>query len=98
MEGTQTAPGLPAFAYAEHPATGETIVVKRGKSGYYPANRPGRPDELNARLGVTPAQAEAMLTGSIFGWDVPGADPAIYDEAGRPLHLTPARRASHQRK
>ena len=32
-------------------------------------------DEQNARLGVSPAQEEAMKIGSLCGWDVPGADP-----------------------
>lgn len=28
---------------------------------------------MNARIGVTEEQAEKMLTGSMFGWDVPGS-------------------------
>ena len=32
-------------------------------------------DEQNRKLGVTPAQEEAMKIGSMCGWDVPGADP-----------------------
>jgi hypothetical protein len=28
---------------------------------------------MNGNLGVSPAMAEAMLVGSMFGWDVPGA-------------------------
>jgi hypothetical protein len=28
---------------------------------------------MNEKLGVSPAHAEAMLVGSMFGWDVPGA-------------------------
>lgn len=31
-------------------------------------------DEFNDLLGVTPAQREAMLIGSMFGYDVPGAN------------------------
>ncbi len=34
--------------------------------------------------GITPAQQEAMLVGSMFGWDVPGADPDHYDKEGNP--------------
>lgn len=37
-------------------------------------------DELNEHLGVTPIQRQAMEVGSMAGWDVPGADPAKYQE------------------
>lgn len=33
--------------------------------------------ELNADSGVSQAIAEAMLAGSMFGWHVPAAEPAI---------------------
>lgn len=39
-------------------------------------------DAENARLGVTPAQREAMLAGSMFGWDTPAANPDMYDAEG----------------
>lgn len=44
----------------------------------------------NEAIGVTKAQEAAMLFGSIYGWDKPGADPSHYDEQGapiRPKHL-----------
>ena len=42
-------------------------------------------DEYNGKLGVTRAQEEAMRTGSMFGFHVPGADPKNYDKDGKPL-------------
>ena len=42
-------------------------------------------DEYNGKLGVTKAQEEAMKTGSMFGWNVPGADPKNYDMDGKPM-------------
>ena len=42
-------------------------------------------DKLNEQIGVTRAQAAAMLAGSMFGWAGPGADPANYDAQGQPV-------------
>jgi hypothetical protein len=74
------APGLPPRAYATHPETGATICILRGHRGYWTCTTPHKPTYLNTRLDppVTPAQAEAMLVGSLFGWDVPGANPAAH--------------------
>ena len=82
------AEGLPEFCFSTMPGTGELICIKRGESGYYPSdwNTSSREhnrqiaDEQNRRLGVTPAQKEAMMCGSMFGWNVPGADPAFVEE------------------
>ena len=41
--------------------------------------------ETNEKLGVSRAQAEAMLAGSMFGWQTQAADPCSYDEQGRIL-------------
>lgn len=78
---------LPQMCFSILPSTGELICIKRGESGYYPSDR-NTPDrernaeianEANESLGVTPAQRQAMEIGSMFGWDVPGADPKNYD-------------------
>lgn len=74
--------GLPPIAYADNrqgiygPAP--VIALKRGEPGYYPIHTPLTADALNQGEGVTPAQREAMLTGSMFGWHLKGADPAFH--------------------
>lgn len=41
-------------------------------------------DDANESMGVTDAQRQAMEAGSMFGWNVPGADPAKYQEQEAP--------------
>jgi hypothetical protein len=79
MPTTGTDPtGLPLRCYARHPTTDETIMLVRGQLGFWPAGTTLAPEKLNADLADQPtaAQAQAMLTGSMFGWHVPGADPS----------------------
>ena len=83
---------LPEKCFAALEATGEAIVIHRGMKGYtptgqYPEGVSGQEgaDALNEQIGVTRAQAAAMLAGSMFGWACPGADPANYDEQGKPV-------------
>lgn len=61
------------------------LGILRGESGYCPIYSAADPDELNASLGVSKAEAAAMLAGSMFGWDCPGADPASYDADGKAI-------------
>ena len=87
---------LPEVCYSILPSTGDVIIIKHGDSGYYRCeystedkafNREFANDR-NAKLGVSKAQVEAMLAGSMYGWDVPAADPKSYDENGTPLRNT----------
>ena len=84
---------LPDKCYAVLPSSDEIIIVKKGESGYYRTDKYGHDraealtivDECNERGGVTKAQTAAMLAGSLFGWEVPAADPKNYDEQGQPI-------------
>ena len=83
--------GLPETCYSYLRNTGELVVLKRGESGYYRSdwNTADRvqnkelADYHNQQLGVTEAQRKAMEAGSMFGWQVPAADPKHYDENGQ---------------
>lgn len=83
---------LPRESYHVMEVSNEIIRVVRGMQGYYPTFIPvenreqaqALVDEKNKELGVTKAQAEAMFVGSLFGWNIPGADPDNYNENGVP--------------
>ena len=84
---------LPDNCYAVLPGSTTIIIVEKGEKGYYPTDIKVRDRaealqfvaESNERGGVTKAQAAAMLSGSMFGWDCPAADPKSYDENGTPI-------------
>lgn len=66
---------LPPVCASRLPGTGEVILIERGSSGYYHGQGGLDPDEFNEAIGATPAQVQAMEVGSMFGWELPGADP-----------------------
>lgn len=84
---------LPDQCYCVLPGSDEIIIVKKGESGYYRTDLYGHDradaisivDECNGLGGVTKAQEQAMLAGSMFGWDTLAADPKNYDEQGKPI-------------
>lgn len=78
--------GLPGSAFIRHPDDGRLILVRRGVLGFWPCHylpAAGRTlEDLAAALNGGPLAPEveaAMLAGSMFGWDVPAADPARYE-------------------
>ncbi len=84
---------LPTGCFSILPSTGELIGIKRGANGYLDVtvvkgtdrqDSRRRADKNNKRLGVTRAQEEAMLAGSLFGWDTPAAKPWNYEQNGNP--------------
>ena len=77
--------GLPELCYSKEPISGKTIILQRGQEGYNNLENGYEqlnPEEMNEKLGITKAQVSALLTGSMFGWHVPGANPESYDENG----------------
>lgn len=77
---------LPELAFVQNPSdspgAAPVIGIKRGEPGYYPIFTQRTADELNQMNHVSPAQREAMYAGSMFGWDVPAANPDLYDAEG----------------
>lgn len=86
--GPKYAEGLPDLCWSVLPDTGDLICIKRGESGYFHSdwNTGDRQrnreiaDSANEQRGITKAQEQAMVVGSMCGWHVPGADPKCYEE------------------
>ena len=86
-------PPLPEKCFAILPSSGELIAIERYKPGYqvspmahFKGKTPQQTaDVLNGDMGVTRAQAAAMLAGVTQGWTSPAADPNRYNERGRPV-------------
>lgn len=79
---------LPEHCYSVLLTDDSLILIKRGETGYYPADTGHKADLanfLNARMGVTPAQRMAMEIGSMAGFHVPGADPDAHAAFAKPV-------------
>ena len=82
---------LPDACFSILPSTGQLIIIKKGESGYYPSEwDTGSREENreiasnhNVRRGITDIQEAAMLAGSMFGWNIPGANPQWYLDNAR---------------
>ena len=82
---------LPETCFSVLPSTGQLIIIKKSESGYYPSEwDTGSREENrdiasshNARRGITGIQEAAMLAGSMFGRNTPGANPQWYLDNAR---------------
>ena len=84
---------LPEKCFSVLETLNELIEITKGVSGYSYAEKElgsytprEAADRLNRELDVTPAQEQAMVAGSMFGWAVPAADPANYAPDGKAIH------------
>lgn len=87
---------LPEYCFAVNNVSLKLIRIVAGEPGYYKAdNHPEHKiaannlettehlaHRLNAELGITEGQRQAMEIGSMFGWEVPGANPDSYNDDG----------------
>ena len=83
---------LPDMCWSVNEVDGSLICIKRGEPGYTlsqwnsidPDTNRRLADHYNQKHGITKAQEQAMSVGSMFGWDVPGVDPKLYEESHSP--------------
>lgn len=84
--------GLPEACLTLMPSDGRLIYIERGQSGYHTSNwdtgdsiqNRRIADNYNQKNGIAREQEEAMLNGSLFGWDVPAADPKFHENQPAP--------------
>ena len=82
---------LPETCFSVLPSSGRLIIIRHGERGYYPSEwDTGNREENreiasshNVRRGITDIQEAAMLAGSMFGWNTPGANPQWYLDNAR---------------
>ena len=82
---------LPETCFSILPSSGQLIIIRCGERGYYPSGwDTGNREENreiasshNVRRGITDIQEAAMLAGSMFGWNTPGANPQWYLDNAR---------------
>ena len=83
---------LPDLCWSVTETESKLIYIERGKSGYtlseWDTGNPARNRRIanykNQELGVTPQQEAAMVHGSMFGWNTPGADRMSYEKHAKP--------------
>jgi hypothetical protein len=96
---------LPKQCFSVLPSSGGLILISRDEPGYISLHADGAAikyarttaDEANKILGVTRAQEEAMLAGSMMGWNTPAAKPWNYEIDGTPCDPSQPRKNDHVR-
>lgn len=90
---------LPDFCLSTLPSSGQLIILRKGERGYYASEwDTGKREENqniarehNRRRGISDIQEAAMSAGSMFGWNLPGADPQWYLDNARYVNATTAK-------
>ncbi|NBI65954.1 DUF4314 domain-containing protein [Pseudoflavonifractor sp. 60] len=83
---------LPDMCWSTLPSDGTLICIQRGQNSYQILAESSKDPDQNRHManyhnkarGVSKAQEQAMLNGSLFGWSCPAADPRNYSEQGSP--------------
>lgn len=72
--------GLPNVCFEQDDLEpNKVILIKYGVLGYFPTEYEGDYMEYNKEIGVTKSVARAMKMGSMYGWDVPGINPKVWE-------------------
>lgn len=75
--------GLPDLAFVDNgnglvPLSTAVVAIKRGERGCYQVRTELDAAALNAQCDVSPEQREAMLAGSMFGWECRASFPETW--------------------
>ena len=96
MNGSKVIPlrkSLPDYSYVYIESEDCIGQIKKGENGYEitdygqnlktPAEKENKAERLNEQRGITKAQVQAMISGAMYGWEKPAADPKNYDADGK---------------
>ena len=81
----------PMMSAYHHPMGGRLVFLRAGSAGYWEKEMVGVVDDdltadtWNEAHGINKGEAEAMFAGSMWGWDVPLADPNSWSPEGNLL-------------